>query len=1086
MSLPVPAAAGHGRRVGAPHAACGTQARGPPKISPGTHAEAGRWHYVTRRRASGAPLAATHWLGHARDGLRTAASSTNANASTNHLLRGARRALRPSPCPPSSDDAPAAAMDESRGASTSFPVLETSDGFPCPNCGKVFAREDLLKRHVIREQRAATIPRLPRQKSCNECSRSKARCDLDFPCSRCRKKQKPCVYATNSIGEMRAHAMGAHHARPPPAPASMHSGLPHTPDAPRAAMRGMRPSLRRGAPPGPRAGHHPGHASIDNFALKDSHDYLSEESTADLQPTPPTVSGSASVPNSTPAHGQAPAPGQTETQGPFWADPSAHAVQPHWAATRSPPGPSAAAPYGTRIPPLPQAPTSVPWMYPPRYVPEEGEQTPITRMVNEGLRLSAFPVPTSVSGSALAPAPAPSHAPVPAHASSPPAPAPGPAPVTAPAPVPPPVLPRYAPNSPQQPRESYSQHAVDTPSAFPAAPSAPVPKIGMFTHAPHVLSPPPLPPSVSLGTSADSAPPPSSGRPHPLRKGSSGSRPKLRPIVTGSGSDGSRPLFPPAVATAPTPAPFSARSSALQVPNMLEGVQEWLAEPVLPSPMQRFGPFSALREALGAAFTFTPLPSGIEMNTRASPDSIPLPQEQDPPPVVITSTASPENHATTTPNLTHSLSPHNATAPSAASAPVPTPDASQSSHSQPTQQQPQHPQMLAQAQSPEIRPQPQLQAATSPTGSEGAHPDSSTNPVPTLPPEDLDDPQAQTAAVARHIWQHGIQNSRDLPENLARAAAAQLITYPTLMVLPEPTSPVPPFVFRPWLARIRSALPASLAIARSVLAGYLVRLPASLPTVWMNISRELNVLIRSAPQTAARDDLNLFASTAALWLYLVLALLTEEPSASQYIDDHAVNSGLHALSTLASSLSTRVKDLDEERVRMRASMPMPPSSETGATSPTLPPSGIPAPPGPEMNFEGWGLLESMRRTLFSAYTLLVLQRLRDGVEGLQAALAGAELVLDVGLPADKACFNATSEEDWARNYTLASARHAQALPQLGERTTVHRFPTLRDLLRARGMLGPQGKAPLMDTFTHADEFTNVILAVALGLDWQSM
>lgn len=67
------------------------------------------------------------------------------------------------------------------------------DGFPCPNCGKAFAREDLLRRHLVREQRAAAIPRLPRQKSCNECSRSKARCDLEYPCSRCRKKNKRCV-----------------------------------------------------------------------------------------------------------------------------------------------------------------------------------------------------------------------------------------------------------------------------------------------------------------------------------------------------------------------------------------------------------------------------------------------------------------------------------------------------------------------------------------------------------------------------------------------------------------------------------------------------------------------------------------------------------------------------------------------------------------------------------------------------------------------------------------------------------------------------------------------------------------------------
>ena len=66
-------------------------------------------------------------------------------------------------------------------------------GFTCPNCSKSFAREDLLRRHLTREQRSRNNPKLPRQKACQECSKSKARCDLDYPCSRCRKKGKECV-----------------------------------------------------------------------------------------------------------------------------------------------------------------------------------------------------------------------------------------------------------------------------------------------------------------------------------------------------------------------------------------------------------------------------------------------------------------------------------------------------------------------------------------------------------------------------------------------------------------------------------------------------------------------------------------------------------------------------------------------------------------------------------------------------------------------------------------------------------------------------------------------------------------------------
>lgn len=628
--------------------------------------------------------------------------------------------------------------------------------------------------------------------------------------------------------------------------------------------------------------------------------YDSDDSaTSDFSPEPPAAVPSVPPPLAPPPAG----PGWDERQYPAWGTPL-----PPAGVAFPPPGPSV-------------------------YQVEDGEQTPITRMVNEGLRLSGLP-------------------------------------------------PRYH-----------------------TAPTHP-PKTSLYTSTVHVLSPP----HVHGGLT--DAPPPSSNRPQPVRSGSSGSRPQLAPIVTGSGQ--LAPTVPSQVA--PTPGPFSARNSALQVPNILDGVQEWLAEPVLPSPMQaRLGPFSALREALGAAFTFPELPSALDhpldplpaTSPKDSPDRREVLERnmapQDVPQVVVTSTAPPEDTVAEGP------------APTAAPAP-------------PSETQP-----------PQV-PQPSQLA-----------PDAATV-------QGDDDPQAQTAAVARHIWQHGIRDVPDLPENLARAAAAQLITYPTLMVLPEPTSPVPPFVFRPWLARIRSALPASLAIARSVLAGYLVRLPASLPTVWMNIARELHSLIRSAPQTAAGDDLSLFASTAALWLYLVLALLTEEPIAAQYIDDHAVNSGLHALSTLASSLSTRVLDMDRERARLR-------TSEAG----------------PEMNFEGWGLLESMRRTLFAAYTLLVLQRLREGVEGLQAAVAGVELVMDVALPADDTTFNVTTEADWRSAYTAARQRSKVSLLSLGEPAgQAERMPTLRDLLRARSKR--HDGAPLIDVFAHADEFTNVTLAVALGLD----
>ncbi|EPQ29885.1 uncharacterized protein PFL1_02558 [Pseudozyma flocculosa PF-1] len=75
----------------------------------------------------------------------------------------------------------------------------SSQGFGCPNCGKTFARDDLLRRHLAREARALAQPSFDRQKSCYECARSKARCDLEVPaCGRCRSRGKQCAYAPRS------------------------------------------------------------------------------------------------------------------------------------------------------------------------------------------------------------------------------------------------------------------------------------------------------------------------------------------------------------------------------------------------------------------------------------------------------------------------------------------------------------------------------------------------------------------------------------------------------------------------------------------------------------------------------------------------------------------------------------------------------------------------------------------------------------------------------------------------------------------------------------------------------------------------
>ena len=313
------------------------------------------------------------------------------------------------------------------------------------------------------------------------------------------------------------------------------------------------------------------------------------------------------------------------------------------------------------------------------------------------------------------------------------------------------------------------------------------------------------------------------------------------------------------------------------------------------------------------------------------------------------------------------------------------------------------------------------------------------------------DPPAKgvSSGAARHIWQHGISDSEDLPETLARAAAAHLITYPTLMVLPEATSPVPPFIYRPWLASVRSDLPASLAIARVVLAGYLVRLPSSQSLVWESIAREMRILIGKVESAASQDNLNLFASTAALWLYLVLAILTEEPAGSIYVNDDLVNAGLKALSHLAGVVSIRIKT-EEARMKEESSDRMP--------------------------FLEWGLIETMRRTLFAAYTILVLQRFREGALEIQQHLAGCDLVLDIALPSGAKVFDAASEAEW----TLRQEEERQALgaspaPRL----------TLRDLISAR-RASDRAPANLLSFFDQHDEFTNVCLSVALGLDSEAI
>lgn len=111
------------------------------------------------------------------------------------------------PAMPSSVSSNSSNSSAAGGSAHSHQSAGPSTGkYACPNCGKCFARgeslrrggriwrswhsliqnppyrtDDLLRRHLAREARAMAQPQFDRQKSCFECARSKARCDLEVP-----------------------------------------------------------------------------------------------------------------------------------------------------------------------------------------------------------------------------------------------------------------------------------------------------------------------------------------------------------------------------------------------------------------------------------------------------------------------------------------------------------------------------------------------------------------------------------------------------------------------------------------------------------------------------------------------------------------------------------------------------------------------------------------------------------------------------------------------------------------------------------------------------------------------------------------
>ncbi|KAE9404970.1 hypothetical protein BT96DRAFT_386179 [Gymnopus androsaceus JB14] len=66
----------------------------------------------------------------------------------------------------------------------------------CHICGAEFTRSDLLARHKKTCREGNGAPR-SRRRSCQSCVRSKVKCDLLQPCSRCASHGKECVYLNN-------------------------------------------------------------------------------------------------------------------------------------------------------------------------------------------------------------------------------------------------------------------------------------------------------------------------------------------------------------------------------------------------------------------------------------------------------------------------------------------------------------------------------------------------------------------------------------------------------------------------------------------------------------------------------------------------------------------------------------------------------------------------------------------------------------------------------------------------------------------------------------------------------------------------
>ncbi|KAK0529399.1 hypothetical protein OC834_003703 [Tilletia horrida] len=327
-------------------------------------------------------------------------------------------------------------------------------------------------------------------------------------------------------------------------------------------------------------------------------------------------------------------------------------------------------------------------------------------------------------------------------------------------------------------------------------------------------------------------------------------------------------------------------------------------------------------------------------------------------------------------------------------------------------------------------------------------------------------------------WWNITQASPSLPqafvEDLARSCASHFLSYPALLVLADPTAPVPPFMHRAWLAFLRPHTPRALAVARVLLAGHHVRLPTSEDVVWTQIAGEVADLVRSAEaelrahaeETAvgangggggsgANANANAtnsvppswflpggdgrsgaavpaatpadsraclaFASASALWFYVVLIILSDEPASGRHVSLELLNAALCTLSELAKMLAARVRELDEvekrwkEKEEAAAAEEEEEEGEQQKQQHQQDRHNNDSTADKQARLYRFGYTETLRRTAFACYALLVLQRFREGAEQLQTQLGiSAETVLDLGLPAPASVFEAGASPQWER------------------------------------------------------------------------